>query len=86
MKTKLTEKGLDTQLSNPEDSHLEIVADKIILSGKDLHGQISKLEKEVLSLKEELKKQCSFLEFEKEIQSIRKDIEKLGKKEKVSKE
>lgn len=88
MKTKLSRKGLDSQLSSPEDSKLEIEADKIVLSGKDLTSLFSKFEKEIANLKEENKKLCTYAEFEKEISGLRKEIEKLNKqpKEKVSKE
>lgn len=88
MRTKLSRKGLDSQLSSPEDSKLEIEADKILLGGKDLASSFSKLEKEISLLKEENKKLCSYSELEKEISNLRKEIEKLNKqsKEKPSKE
>jgi uncharacterized small protein (DUF1192 family) len=88
MKTTLTKKGLDYKLSSQEDSRLEIEADKIVLSGKDLLSLFAELKKEIDILKEETKKMCSCGEMEKEISSLRKDIEKLGKqtKEKVVKE
>jgi len=86
MKTKLTKKGLDSQLCNPEDASLEIVAEKISLAGKDLSNTIKQFEKEISALKEEMKKQCTFSEFEKEIQILRKEMEKFTKKEKVQKD